>query len=81
MENDQKNTQQNCVSGEVNSYPEQLFDEVAITSYPFSQDSLERLERLREELFKRNNYQYLGDSVEDLRQIREERLRQLMGED
>ncbi len=56
-------------------------DEVARTGHASTQDGLERLRELREELFRRNNYEYFGNSVEDLRQIREERLRQLLGDD
>lgn len=55
--------------------------EVMKPGHPISRESLERLEQIGEELFRRNNFQYLGDSVKEIREMREERLQQLMGED
>ena len=48
--------------------------------HPVTLESLERLEQIGEELFRRNNFQYLGNSVKEIREMREERLRQLMGD-
>ena len=72
----------------VTQYVEQLLDEmvpeindVVKPGHPPTQEALEKLREMSEEIFRRNNYQYLGNSVEEIREMREERLRQLMGED
>lgn len=68
-------------------YVEQLLDEmvpeiseVAQSGHPPTRENIERLRELREELFRKNNYQLMGNSVEELRELREERLTQLLGE-
>lgn len=67
-------------------YVEQLLDEmvpeiseVAQPGHPPTRENIERLRELREELFRKNNYQLMGNSVEDLREIRAERLKKLLG--
>lgn len=72
----------------INEYLEQLLDEmvpeineIARAGHPPTRENIERLRELREELFRKNNYQFLGNSVEEIREQREERLKQLMGED
>ena len=72
----------------INEYLEQLLDEMVPeiderlnTGHPLTQEGLDKLLKIREELLQRNNYEYFGDSVEEIRQMREERMRELMGED
>lgn len=72
----------------ISEYLEQLLDEMVPeiderlkSGHPLTQETLDKMKEVREELFRRNNYQYLGDSVKEIRQMREERIRQLMGED
>ena len=69
-------------------YVEQILDEmvpeindVSQPGHPLTLESIERLEQIGEELFRRNSFQCLGNSVEEIREMREERLRHLMGED
>jgi hypothetical protein len=72
----------------INEYLEQLLDEMVPeiderlnAGHPLTQEGLDKLLKIREELLQRNDYQYFGDSVEEIRQMREERIRELMGED
>jgi ADP-dependent phosphofructokinase/glucokinase len=72
----------------INEYLEQLLDEMVPeidgrlqSGHLLTQEKLDKLREIREELSQRNNYQHLGNSVEEIRQMREERTRQLMGED
>lgn len=72
----------------ISEYVEQLLDEmvpditeVVQPGHPPTRESIEKLREFREQLFRENNYQFMGNSVEELREIREERLQQLMGED
>jgi hypothetical protein len=72
----------------VGEYMEQLLDETVPEidefiqpGHPPTRASIERLRKFREQVFRENNYQYMGNSVEELREAREERTRQLMGED
>lgn len=72
----------------VSEYIEQLLDEmvpeineVIQPGHPPARASIERLREFREQVFRENNYQYMGNSVEELREIREERTKQLMGKD
>ena len=48
--------------------------------HPVTREAIERLRRLREQIFQEHNRQFFEDSVELLRRQREERTRQLMGE-
>jgi predicted HicB family RNase H-like nuclease len=48
--------------------------------HPVTQEAIEQLRRLREQIFQENNGQFFEDSVELLRQQREELTRQIMGE-
>src|SRR5260370_6377642 len=48
--------------------------------HPVTREAIERLRRLREQIFQEHNGQLFQYSVELLRQQREERTRQLMGE-
>ncbi len=48
--------------------------------HPVTLEAIERLRRLREQIFQENNGQFFEDSSELLYQQREERTRQLMGE-
>jgi len=71
----------------INQYLEQLLDEMVPEidgrikpGHPPTRESLDKLREIREELFRRNNYQYFGSSVEEIRQMREERSGELMGE-
>jgi hypothetical protein len=72
----------------VRQYLEYLLDETIPKikearqpGHPITRESIERLREFREQLFRENNYQFMGNSVEELREAREERTRQLMGED
>ena|SRR5258708_5665219 len=69
----------------ISTFLEELLDEmvpeindVVTPGHPITRESLEKLQEIREELFKRNNYQNIGNSVEEIRQMREERLQELM---
>lgn len=48
--------------------------------HPVTLEAIERLRRLREQIFQEHNGQFFEDSAELLYQQREERTRQLMGE-
>lgn len=48
--------------------------------HPVTREAIERLRRLREQIFQEHNGQFFEDSAELLYQQREERTRQLMGE-
>jgi hypothetical protein len=48
--------------------------------HPVTLEAIERLRRLREQIFQENNRQFFEDSAELLYQQREERTQQLMGE-
>lgn len=69
-------------------YLEQLLDEIVPEineavqpGHPPTLESIEQLRKFREQVFRENDYQFMGNSVEELREIREERLRQLAGDD
>ena len=48
--------------------------------HPVTLEAIERLRRLREQIFQENNGQFFEDSAELLYRQREERTKQLMGE-
>ena len=47
---------------------------------PVTRETIERLHRLREQIWEENNKEFFEDSAEVLRQQRDERTRYLMGE-
>jgi hypothetical protein len=47
---------------------------------PVTRETIERLRRLREQIWEENNREFFEDSAEILRQQRDERTRYLMGE-
>jgi hypothetical protein len=56
-------------------------NDIAQPGHPLTSEMVKRLREFREQVFRENNYQYMGDSVEELREIREARLKQLLGDD
>ena len=68
----------------ISEYLERLIDESVLGQYagitrghPVTLEAIERLRRLREQIFQENNGQFFEDSTELIRQMREERSREV----